>query len=599
MNHHTKKEAAFWSQKMGLKAYEVGSFEKYEVALQQWISSPQYLDVIKKEINTSKLSEEETTGLEGWLRFFQVNAMNDANAIELQKELIGLEGDLGRKRGNMELGYKDPVTDKFIPSGYAALGLTMRTSKDEKMRKAAWEGMSAIGPFVLENGFIEIIKKRNRLAKTLGYKDYYDYKVQLNEGFSKDKLFEILDDLEEKTRLACEKSLETVAEEHGAEANAPWNFSFYTSGDLTEKLDPYFSFDQALQRWGASFSALGIRYNNAEIQLDLVNRKGKYENGFMHGPFPSYTQNGKLQKIGINFTANAIPGKMGSGKVALTTLFHEGGHAAHFANIKMPAPCFSQEFAPTSVAFAETQSMFLDSLVGDADWMHKYAINDEEETIPFSLIEECLVTQHRFQAKYLRQLLVVSYTEKALYEMNEEELTSSNILSTVAKIEKKLTGQSASPRPTLSIPHLLSGEASAYYHGYTLAQMAVYQTRAFFLKKYGYLTDNSLIGPQLAEKYWLKGNAKTFLDFIEDMTGEPFSANATAELVNLSIDDLITKAKASIERITKQGPKEQDIDLDIDIKMVHGDEVITTNQDQSFEAMAKHYSGWIQSQAQL
>lgn len=41
----------------------------------------------------------------------------------------------------------------------------------------------------------------------------------------------------------------------------------------------------------------------------------------------------------------------------------EAGHAAHFANIVQPSPLFAQERAPTSVAYAENQSMFLDSLV--------------------------------------------------------------------------------------------------------------------------------------------------------------------------------------------------------------------------------------------
>ena len=53
---------------------------------------------------------------------------------------------------------------------------------------------------------------------------------------------------------------------------------------------------------------------------------------------------------------------VGSGLTGLTTLMHEAGHAAHFANIRMPSPLFSQERAPTSVAYAELQSMFLDAL---------------------------------------------------------------------------------------------------------------------------------------------------------------------------------------------------------------------------------------------
>ena len=56
---------------------------------------------------------------------------------------------------------------------------------------------------------------------------------------------------------------------------------------------------------------------------------------------------------------------------------HEAGHAAHFANIAQGSPLFSQERAPTSVAYAETQSMFLDSLVGDAAWRGRYARDRE------------------------------------------------------------------------------------------------------------------------------------------------------------------------------------------------------------------------------
>ncbi len=52
-----------------------------------------------------------------------------------------------------------------------------------------------------------------------------------------------------------------------------------------------------------------------------------------------------------------------------------GGHAAHFANIDQGSPMFSQERAPTSVAYAENQSMFLDSFIDDAAWKGRYALS--------------------------------------------------------------------------------------------------------------------------------------------------------------------------------------------------------------------------------
>ena len=52
-----------------------------------------------------------------------------------------------------------------------------------------------------------------------------------------------------------------------------------------------------------------------------------------------------------------------------------GGHAAHFANIDQGSPMFSQERAPTSVAYAENQSMLLDSFIDDAAWKGRYAVS--------------------------------------------------------------------------------------------------------------------------------------------------------------------------------------------------------------------------------
>merc|ERR1719230_858147 len=139
------------------------------------------------------------------------------------------------------------------------------------------------------------------------------------------------------------------------------------AGDITAKMDPYFPFEKSVEQWGRSFAALGISYAGASMNLDLLDRKGKYSNGFCHWPQPAWVRpDGSWQPSVAHFTSLADPSAVGSGLTGLTTLMHEAGHAAHFANIRMPSPLFSQERAPTSVAYAELQSMFLDALVADA-----------------------------------------------------------------------------------------------------------------------------------------------------------------------------------------------------------------------------------------
>ena len=89
---------------------------------------------------------------------------------------------------------------------------------------------------MVANGFVELVKSRNRMAKALGYLDYYDYKVTQAEGFGKVALFEILDTLEQGTRplmLAARKRFEA---EKGAANLQPWNMGFAMAGDVTKKL---------------------------------------------------------------------------------------------------------------------------------------------------------------------------------------------------------------------------------------------------------------------------------------------------------------------------------------------------------------------------
>ncbi|MGK5084722.1 M3 family metallopeptidase [Bdellovibrionota bacterium FG-1] len=592
---HTTKEDAFWGYKMGLKAYVPGSFEKAEVALREWINDDRQLLRLRQELGRDDLSPEERLGLEGWKRFFEVNLIEKSDACLLANKITEMEGDLERRRRAMKIGYVHPQTGTLVESDSMGLALLMRTQDDEGIRKAARDGLKAIEIMVLENGFMDLIRQRNRLGRMLGYEDYYDFKVSRNEGFSKVKLFELLDELERDTRTACQTAVTRLKNEKGPAAGDAWNFGFLCAGSVTQKLDPFFQFQTALGRWGRSFMNLGIRYRGSSLTLDLLSRKGKYENGFMHGPIPAFTEGGKWSPAAINFTSLGTPGQVGSGYSELHTLFHEGGHAAHFSNVIMPAPCFSQEFAPTSVAFAETQSMFCDSLVGDPDWRVRYAQDSHGKSIPHGLIREGIEITQKYCANRIRQMLTVCYVEKALYEMPDSQLTVENILKTVREIEREFSFLNEGPRPTLSVPHLLSGESSAYYHGYVLAEMAVHHTRAFFLNRDGFLLDNPRIGSDLAQHYWRPGNSRTFLELIEDLTGRPFSAEAIVTEINRELPEAMDRAEAAIRR-EKQIPCPQSpVELEARIALVHGDEVIASNhQGESFEELDRRFAAWIE-----
>jgi hypothetical protein len=593
---HVAKEDAFWAQKMGLRAYVEGTFEKAEITLRDWTSDDAMIARLAKELARTDLSSEERVGLEGWKVFFESNVIEKDAAKKIATDLVSMEGALERSRAQMKLGYVDPQTKQRVAADYMELGLVMRTNTDEDTRRAAHAGMAEIESHVLEHGFIEILRARNALGRMLGYEDYYDYKVSRNEGFGKKRLFEMLGELEQRTREPAKRALEALKKEKGPSAGEAHNFGFFTSGSLTKQLDPYFGFESALGRWGRSFMNLGIRYHGATLTLDLISRAGKYENGFMHGPFPGFVDKGKYRPSRINFTSLGTPGQIGAGFVALQTLFHEGGHAAHFSNIFMPAPCFSQEFAPTSVAYAETQSMFCDSLTSDADWRARYAKDARGADMPRALIDEAVTRRQRFAANGVRMLLVVPYVERMLYELADSEMNAQTILERTREIERDLLLLGASSRPTLSIPHLISGESSAYYHGYVLAEMAVEQTRAFFMKRDGHLLDNPRIGPDLAEHYWKPGNSKTFLSLVESLTGKPLSPDALVDEASRDVGDALAETEKALAREKQIPTSTAPIELDARIALIHGDEIVATNaKGESFEQLEKTYAAWLRA----
>lgn len=593
---HMAKEDLFWASKMGLtdNAEECSKqFSQSEITLSSFIQDVKKLHELRAFKAQGGLTPDEEIVLDGWITFFEANVIESEEGRRYAAEAIEMEGALQYKRSVMGLGYIDPATGKKVEVTSTELSNMLTSDHDEARRKAAWEGLNSIGPFVLANGFIEVIKKRNQLARACGYEDYYEFKVQRTEGFSKKYLFELLDDLERRTRDANKKAVDAFAKEHGENAILPWNFKFYRSGKLAEETDPYHPFEYAVERWVKSFAAMNIEYRSATLTLDLIDRKGKHENGFMHGPEPGFFRDGKWNPARINFTANAIPNAVGSGVEALNTLFHEGGHAAHFSNILMNAPCFSQEFAPTSVAYAETQSMFLDAVISDADWLMKYAKNKKGESYPFELIERAAKEDQPFHPLMIRAMLGVCYAEKAFYEMTDAELTPENIQKVVLGIEQRLYHLPASSRPILAVPHILAGEASAYYHGYVLAEMAVRQTREYFLSKYGYISDNPNIGPELAEGYWKPGNSESFMSLVEKLTGKPFSADALVNWATRSTDDVIAEANKLVENAKKRDTTAQTTDLKAVVKVIHGNETITKFSNGDFTSANEAFKNWV------
>ncbi len=597
---HKRKEDLFWATYMATSDDHAG-FAAAEGAYKAFISDPAQLAQTRAHLQALQAlpaADQEADllhGLKGWLALFEANIIDNDEGRALMQQIIEAEAALFAKKRDLQPTHINERGETEVAT-LSMLATNQATNPVEARRRSSFEGFQAIERWVLDHGFLEIVKLRNRFARALGFSNYFELKLRKNERMSPAQLKAILDDFVARTEAAHARTLSDLKAQHGEAALQPWNLRFYASGDVVRRMDEYMPFGPALRRWVESFRRLGIQYRGATLQLDLLARQGKYQNGFCHGPVPSYVnEKGEWVPGQINFTAEAKPDQVGSGLRAINTLFHEGGHAAHFANVAQNSPCFSQEFAPTSMAYAETQSMFCDSLLGDADWLKRYAKNAAGEAMPDELIRARIASSQPMRAFDERSIAVVPFFEAALYEMRDEDLTAESVLALARATEQRVLGM-VSPRPMLAIPHLLNQESAASYQGYLLAHMAVYQTRAYFLREYGYLTDNVAIGPLLAQHYWVPGNSIDHDATLRSLTGEGFSARYLAEACNQSVDDSWQQAQNLLAAAaTRDYPTQVPAALDAHIRVVHGDEVLADNRDGE-AAMCSRFEAWVQAQ---
>jgi hypothetical protein len=196
------------------------------------------------------------------------------------------------------------------------------------------------------------------------------------------------------------------------------------------------------------------------------------------------------------------------------------------------------------------------------------------------VIRALVVSKHPFMAFAERSILVVPVFERRLYALESDELTPERVLSLARACEQEILGMSPAPRPLLTLPHLVSMESACSYQGYLLAHMAVYQARAFFLERDGFIADNGRVGPELAERCWAPGNSVSHAEAVRRLVGEGPSGRELADVCNQSTDDFwaghARRMAASAHRPAP--PESSPYELDAHLRIVHGAETIATNE---------------------
>ncbi|PLZ04074.1 peptidase M3 [Burkholderia sp. WAC0059] len=545
-----------------------------------------------RALNPSSGRDSLVSGFEGWVKVLEANAVGTDRAVSMLSELTEMDADLFARRRSYRMVHIDAHgrLDEASPS---ALRNNLASNPDESARRSSHDALRGLERWVVDHGFIDIVGKRNALARELGYRNFFEYRLKTNSGITPGQLFSVFDEFERNTREVHKNSLNRLVRRHGESALLPHNLAYGMRGDAARQGDVYFPFSKALERWAESFRRMGVSFGGARLEIDLLDRQGKFPTGFCIAPTPGYRDDTRGPiPADVRFTSTARPFQPGAGLRGLTVLFHEAGHAAHFSNVTMNSPCFSQEFPPSPPALLEAQAKFFDALPSDPCWLKRYATDEDGHSMPDELIRARVESRQAWLAHAERSDLIPTYFEYALYGMDDAERTADSVLDLARSVTERILGIPGHTGYVLAMPHPIYHDMAVYYHGYLLAKMAAAQMRAYLMGSLGYIVDNPQVGRLLAGHCWAPGNSATLDQTLVSLTGEPLNPSCLAAECNRSSGDVWKQALDALDRSGQVSVSPESGDLHASISIVHGNERIAGN-DESLSAMYAAFERWI------
>jgi len=398
---------------------------------------------------------------------------------------------------------------------------------DSERREAMWAALKQVGDQVGPK-LVELAKLRNKAAAELGYANFWEMKIRLQEH-EPERLLAIFAELEKVTDEPFRKMKQTLdgelARRFGIkpEAMRPWHYDnpFFQAAPPSEAidLDEFYKDkkkEDITELAREFFADVGLPIDEILARSDLYEREGKSQHAFCI----SIDRGDDVRTLcNLKPTANWMD-----------TMLHEQGHAVYDVWIDRSLPYNLR--GPGHIFATEGVAMLFGALAQNPTWLIGYADADEERV---KAVQQAVLEQRRReQLIFARWTMVMLNFEKALYEDPTRDLNAlwwdhvERYQMLTRPADRDAADWAAKPHFTI---------APVYYHNYMLGELFAAQMRHSLADLAGHdgptatlsFNGRKQFGTFLKEKVFKPGKAKPWPEFVQDVTGEEFTVKYYAE----------------------------------------------------------------------
>jgi peptidyl-dipeptidase A len=401
----------------------------------------------------------------------------------------------------------------------------LKTPKRQKI----WEALKQVGATVAPK-LVEFAKIRNEAAQKLGYKNFWEMKIRLQEHDPRE-ILSIFAKLEKQTDEPFKKMKAKMDRELAArfkikpEDMMPWHYDdpFFQEPSPSDKIDwDGFYKDKSkeaiIELAKKFYASIDLPIDDIVDRSDLYEREGKQQHAFC-----TCINRKENTRVLVNVKPDAY---------WMDTVLHEMGHAIYCKYTDFNLPFDLRDSA--HIFTTEAVAMLFGALAKNPLWIITNTGADEKKV---KEAEEAILEQRRReQLLFVRWSLVMLFFEKALYENPDQDL---NTLwwDMVERFQALKRPQGRNTPDWASKIHF--SISPVYYHNYqlgelfaaqlrnTLVKLAKHQGPAYTLNYNG----NKDFGNYFKEKIFKPGMTLPWPGFVKQATGEPLTAKYFAEEV--------------------------------------------------------------------